>query len=150
MIKFVMILFVFMFGCAAQVQSVPSKVEVAKPAVKVEVPSVVEVVPVVVESPPEVIVVECADVNINCADVKGENRHNKAACLLGLKNNIDCKMMDNDNKLIITFKQFGQGKIECVKKALNSPAVKKALTKLYSGGIFFYSSSDRQIEMGVQ
>jgi len=114
MIKFAMIMFIFgIFGCAAQVQStVPSsKVEVVKPEVKSVVEFPVVKVPVV-ESPPDVVVVDCADVNADCVDIKNEGRHYKAACLLNLKNKVDCKMMDNGNSLIITFTQHGQNRVE--------------------------------------
>lgn len=78
---------------------------------------------------------------------QADSKHDTVAGLLNLKNGADCSMMDNGDKLIITFTQYGQNKIEDTKKALNNPATQRTLAGLYAGGVFFYDASGRDVKM---
>jgi hypothetical protein len=80
---------------------------------------------------------------------QADSKHDTVSGLLNLNIGADCSMMDNDNKLIITFTQFGQNKIADVKKVFNNPATQRTLAGFYAGGVFFYDASGREVKMGA-
>jgi hypothetical protein len=73
----------------------------------------------------------------------------KLDTVMGLLNltTADCSAMENGNKCIITFTQYGMNRVPDVKKSLNVPATQRTIAGLYAGGIFFYDPSDNVIKM---